>query len=435
MNTLRSLALGATILAGIGALGAAPAMADRRSDAAAATTNGLNVGALTAAVRTAGGLVQTAMAATPPDLATAEAQLGAADAAARNDDDHYLVQQLRVQLEAAKFNAAPATGRNPAALSAAIDALASNPRTPATQQGTLVYTEAGFYYDAHRYAQALPLLLRARQLGVTNPDLNLQIAQSKLQTNDVAGGVADLQTAIAAERAAGRKPSENWYRIAINALMNAHMNDQLASWLRMWLVDYPAPANWHDSILIMGLQGPNAASLTSRQRLDLYRLMRATRSLTAQRDYLEYADAAANVGQVTEARAVIQQGRSSGAVPATDSTATAVLTRANAGIAALRPLAAQEAAARASGANGSTAMQVGDFYLGAGEYAKAADLYRLALQRGGVDAGQTNLHLGMALALAGNRAEAQAALALVPAGTPNAPIATLWTTYAATPAA
>ena len=435
MTKLRSLALGATALAGASVLAVPAASADRRPAATAAPTTGLNVAALTPAVRTAGAAAQAALAATPPDLATAETQVQATEAAARNDDDRYLGQTLRLQLEAAKFNAQPATGRNPAALGTALDAVANNPRTPADRQATLAYTEAGFYYDAHRYAQALPLLLRARQLGMNTPDLTLQIAASKLQTNDVAGGVADLQTAIAAEKAAGRKPPESWYRIAINALMNAHMNDPLAAWLRMWLIDYPTPANWHDSILIMGLQGPNAAALSSRQRLDLYRLMRATHSLTAQRDYLEYGDAAVNVGQVTEARAVITQGRTSGAVPATDSTATAILSRATAGAASLRPMAAQEAAARAASAAGPTAMQVADFYLGAGDYAKAADLFRLALQRGGVDAAQTNLHLGMALALAGDRAGAQAALAQVPAGSPNGQIATLWTTYAAAPAA
>ena len=45
-----------------------------------------------------------------------------------------------------------------------------------------------------------------------------------------------------------------------------------------------------------------------------------------------------------------------------------------------------------------------------GNYAKAAELYRVALAKPGVDADVANLHLGMALARAGDKAGATAAL-------------------------
>lgn len=432
MNTFRSLALGATLLAGAGAITAAPAFADRRPAQPAAGA-GVNVAALSGPVRNAGAAAQAALTATPADLATAELQVRTIETAAQNDDDRYLGAQMRLQLELAKYNALPEAARNPGTLAAPMDAVINNVRTSPEQLQRLVYTRAGFYYDARQYSQALPLLLRAQQLGMNSADLSLSIARAKVETGDIAGGIAELQRAVAAEKTAGRKPPESWYRFAISRLYNAHLTDQTVAWTRLWLADYGTRANWRDAVYSFGLTGNNAA-VSSRQRLDLYRLMRATHSLAGQRDYLEYADAAANVGQVAEVRAAIQEGRANGTIPAGDSTAAALLTRATAGAASLRPLAAQEAAAR-SATTGSEPMLVADFYLGAGDYAKAADLFRLALQRGGVDASQTNLHLGMALALAGNRAEAQAALALVPQGNTNGQIATLWTTYVTTPPA
>ncbi len=59
-----------------------------------------------------------------------------------------------------------------------------------------------------------------------------------------------------------------------------------------------------------------------------------------------------------------------------------------------------------------------------GQYAEAAEFYRLALQKGGEDANLVNLRLGAALALAGRGPEARAALAMVSG--PRADLASFW---------
>src|SRR3546814_19582267 len=48
----------------------------------------------------------------------------------------------------------------------------------------------------------------------------------------------------------------------------------------------------------------------------------------------------------------------------------------------------------AKAANGKIAASIGDAYLGYGDYAKAATLYRLGLQKGSVDANEVNTRLG-----------------------------------------
>jgi Flp pilus assembly protein TadD len=75
-------------------------------------------------------------------------------------------------------------------------------------------------------------------------------------------------------------------------------------------------------------------------------------------------------------------------------------------------------------------MVTGDAYLGYGEWAKAAELYRAALTKSGVDASLTNLRLGIALARSGDKAGATAAFNAV-TGT-RADIAKYWLLYLAT---
>ena len=72
-------------------------------------------------------------------------------------------------------------------------------------------------------------------------------------------------------------------------------------------------------------------------------------------------------------------------------------------------------------------MVTAEAYYGYGDYAKAADLFRAALGKQGVDKDLANLRLGMALARAGDKAGATAALNA--AGGAQAEIAKLWLTY------
>ena len=72
-------------------------------------------------------------------------------------------------------------------------------------------------------------------------------------------------------------------------------------------------------------------------------------------------------------------------------------------------------------------LRIGDRYYAMGDYAKAAELYRMALGKPGVDAEVANLHIGMALARAGDKAGATAALNAVSG--PRAEIAKFWLAY------
>jgi hypothetical protein len=77
-----------------------------------------------------------------------------------------------------------------------------------------------------------------------------------------------------------------------------------------------------------------------------------------------------------------------------------------------------------AGAAGGPALRVADALFSYGDYGQAAELYRAALQKGGQDANLINTRLGAALALGGQRAEAETAFRSVTG--PRAELAQLW---------
>jgi tetratricopeptide (TPR) repeat protein len=158
--------------------------------------------------------------------------------------------------------------------------------------------------------------------------------------------------------------------------------------------------------------------------LDLLRLMQATGGLSSPAEYSQFATAAADQGNYNEAKAVIDQGLAAKHIEATSPIFREVI----AGLKSKQiATEADLASATKSAANGMALLRIGDRYYGMGQYQKAADLYRQAAGKPGVDAGVANLHLGMALARSGDKAGATAAFNAVSG--PRSDIAKFWLLY------
>jgi len=89
--------------------------------------------------------------------------------------------------------------------------------------------------------------------------------------------------------------------------------------------------------------------------------------------------------------------------------------------------AADLAAASKTAMSGMALLRIGDRYYAMGDYQKAVELYRQAAGKPGVDKNVANLHIGMALARAGDKAGATAALNAVSGD--RAEIAKFWQLY------
>ena len=412
MKSVSKVALTAAIVLGMPALTvAAPAAAQDKKQEAAPLK-------MSAAYRK--GAVEAQEAAKGTDLALEETKIAALEGLAANPDEKFFAAKMRYDLETKKKSNA---GRG-----TALDALIASGKIAGPDLGNLHFLRGQLLAQDKKYAEALPHYAKARELGSNQPDLPLQRAVAQFQTKDPNGGVASLDEAIKAREAAGQKAPETWYKIAVSEMYKSGNKDGASTWLNRQIAAYPSPDAWRSSLLIYLEQlQTKGVTLDPDQRLDVLRLMRASKAMGGESDYLQYADLAQRRGLPGEVKSVIDEGRASGKVTKTNTQINQLYTTADKQEKAEVSLAGEEKRA-AGAAKGDVAMQTGDAYLGARNYAKAVELYRLALQKGSVDANLVNTRLGIALALSGQKAEAKTVFATV-SGSPRADIAKFWTTW------
>ncbi len=365
------------------------------------------------------------------DLAAAEPAIVAAEAAAKTDDENYFAKSLRLQFESQKLTASAAGdpaafARGERVLAAPLDALIANPKTPRADVARFVNLRGKIEQDSGKPKEALAFYLQARDLGFQAADLGLSIVKAMIDSGDVAGGAGELKKLITAEEAAGRKAPESWYRYGIAKLNGAKLRPQVIEWLQYLAVAYPTAKNWRDVIITYGFEGTTASRLDKRQRVDLFRLLRAANALADQADFSEYAQSAYDIGLPNEAVALIKEGRASGKIPATSASANQLFAD-SAKAAAAESFASLEKQAAAS-KNGELAAQTGDAYLGSSNFAKAIELYTVALAKGVTKPDEVNTHIGIAQALAGDKAAAKASFAKVTAA-PRSEIASFWSVW------
>lgn len=413
MTFVSKLALAAVLTLGSGALGAMPASA-QKADKKAAEAPELKV---SEPFRKAASAGEAALKA--KDLATAETQIAAAEAASKNDDEHYYAAWLRLQLELERKN-------QPGQMKA-LQILWTNPKTPADRAkvyGAVYNFMAGsMASDQKKHAEAIPFLLKARELGSTEADLPVMLANSYSQTGNQPAAIAEVDNAIKASKAAGRKPPVDWYKFAIPRVNQGGDRAQMAAWLTRFIQEYPTVQNWRWAIQVFR-QGTPAGGSEKVEKLDLYRLMRSTNALADRGDYADYAFQAQQSGLPWEAVAAIDEGRKNGKVPTTDADTVRTYTASQAAVkgeGSLDTLAKQAAAAK----TGAPASQTADAFLASGNYARALELYDLALTKGSVNVDEVNLHRGITLTALGRKDEARTAFQQVKTG-PYSNLSLLW---------
>ncbi|MBR0551527.1 hypothetical protein [Stakelama marina] len=354
------------------------------------------------------------------DNATAKAHLEKAAPLAKTDDEKYFLATLSLPLAAREGDQQ--------AMQSALKTLVASPRVSDADKGKYNFYLARIAMNTDKDAQAAQTYLdQAKALGYTDPEMALFEASLAGKNGDPAKALGALDQAISAQVQAGKKPSEDLYKYGVAQAYKSKNDAETMKWLKRWIVAYPSPENWRQ---VIGVYRQNAdkGNLPKADQLDLFRLMRATDSLASERDYFEYANLANNSGLPYEAKTVIDAGRASGKLPADQRSVNEVYSSANASIKQDTSLATLEKQALAA-SNGKLARQTGDAYLAKDNYAKAIELYKAALSKGGVDNNVVNTRLGIALADSGDLAQAQAAFDAVQATGARADIVGLWETW------
>lgn len=346
------------------------------------------------------------------DWAAAEAALPAADAAARGADAKYVIAQIRLRM-GINTNNAQLQAR------AIDDLIASGGALPAEMPG-LFENQARLAAAAGDQAKADRALAQLAALNPNDPNARMRMAQARIAQQDWAGALQIYQQIAQGEQQAGRPLTEDLRKRLLTAAYRGRMGPQAITYVRELVTAFPTASNWHDALVIYGEMGGGGDSA----KLDIYRLMRAAGAMSAEQDYVTYADVAMQGAMYGEVKAVLEEGIARNAISTNAGWARERLATANQRIASDRPTLAGERAAALAGNNATTALRTGDAFFSYGQYAEAAELYRAALQKGGADANLVNMRLGEALALGGQRADAEAAFRAVTG--PRAELAQFW---------
>jgi tetratricopeptide (TPR) repeat protein len=283
---------------------------------------------------------------------------------------------------------------------------------------------AGIAYDTGSLNTAEGALNRAVDLAPNDAESLSMLAQLNRNKNNQTQALAYFQRALRSADLVGRQLPESRYRLALALAEQAGQRGVALEIARSFISAFPTAFNWRDVLTVFRTVG----TVDPAQALDALRLQRATGALAGERDYLALAQALDQAGHPAEAKAVIDEGVTKRMITASDAAPKALLTTLTPRLTRERSgIAAQLTQARAVTGTATQARGAGDTLLSLGRYAEAAELYRLALTRVGEDPGLLNTRLGIALAQAGQRAEAEAAFrAVTGSGTELAALWQVW---------
>ena len=345
------------------------------------------------------------------DFANLPAKVAAAQAVATTKEDRYLIGRL--QLDAA------IAAKDNTSIAAAIEAMASSGFLDSTAAASLYQSLGGTFLNEKQYPRAVAAYQKALALNPNNAEAQVLIGEAYFASNQNAEAAAAFQRAVQARVAAGQKPDESLIKRAVAVAYEAK-SPAAIDLARQWVASYPSPASWSDAIAIyQNLNRPDVEGL-----LALSRLMHVTGSIKTGGGYAQYARAAADQNNFNEAQLALDAGLAAKLIDPAKSEyqdlVQGLKTKPKA-------TAADLADATKNAQSGMALLRIGDRYYAMGDYAKAVELYRMAMSKPGVDAAVANLHIGMALARSGDKAGATTALNAVTG--PRAEIAKFWLTY------
>ncbi len=363
------------------------------------------------------------------DFAAAKTAIAEADSKAASNDDKY-------QIGAIKLNTGIAS-KDEAMKMEGLNQMLDSGLTPPEQAGQFNAVAADAALAQKNYDVAIQRGQAALAAGYKAEAVQPTIAQAYFgkagTTNTTAEpargftqqGLAALMAAADATKAAGQQVPAQWYQIGVSRAEAAKLPD-VTEWAKMSYQADPSGQNLRTLVRLFQRANPN---ITNRENLDVLRLLGASDGLVVAQDFTEYAEMASKTGIYGEVKTVIDKGRSKGVLNA--SQGADVYQSAVPKIAGDKSTLGSAEADAQKAANGKIAAATADAYLGYGDYAKAASMFELAKQKGGVDADEVNTRLGIAKTLGGDTAGAKAAFEAVQGGA-RKQIAGLWLAYLGT---
>lgn len=242
-----------------------------------------------------------------------------------------------------------------------------------------------------------------------------------------------LKGAVAARKAANGAVPDAWFKRANLIAYKNRLGPQAIEWSTLMVENDPTPINW----LGAGQLVREFGTFTNQESLDLGRLLLRSGGFQndpkyVEREYVEYIESADPRRLPGEVLKVADMGVKAGVLKANDPFVLDAMTQAKSRIAPDKAsLPALDREARA-GKDGKSALAMADAYLSYDEAAKAEEMYKMAIEKGGIDKDRALTRLGIAQIDLDKFEDAKSSFAQV--GGVRAPLARLWSAFAATQA-
>jgi len=314
-----------------------------------------------------------------------------------------------------------------AAAEVAFTAMADSPDMPDSQKAATLRIAALLAVEAKHFDKGIKYANAYNALGQPPDDSVLaSLSEAYYYSNDFANAEITAKKAVAAAEP-GKPPNQNALAVAFGAQVKLKKQDEAVKTLETMVDYYGKPDDWAQLIrAALGTPG-----LKPSDDLNLFRLELASKASAEADDYTTMAAVAIQLGYPVEAQAALEAGLASGKV-SNSGKGAAALANARARAAKDRTTLTSFESTAAKSPNGELDIKLAETYYGYGRYADAVTAARRGLGKGGAkaDANEANLLIGMALAMQGNNADAQAALNNVKGTPATMKTAHLWSLYA-----
>jgi hypothetical protein len=330
-------------------------------------------------------------------FAQAMAQVNVAAAHATNENERFVVEEMRASV-------AQQAGDTATAARTFADLLASG-KVPPSEQVKLIQAEVGIAYQQKNFANEIMWLNRYFKAGGESPEMRSLMISAYYQNKDYANA-AKLQAAqIAAEVKARRVPPEQQLDLLAAADRASGDSAGFKTAMINLVYYYPKPDYWLNLISMVETR----SGFSDRLTLDLDRFKMAIGLITKPAEYMEMAELALQVPLPGEAKTIVDKGYAAGVLgtgpeaPREKRLADLVAKT----YASEQPVLAKKEAAAQGEHDGNPLVTLGEEYCSYGQYDKGISLIQAGQAKGDLRHPEdTKLHLGVYTMLAGKKAEA-----------------------------
>lgn len=322
--------------------------------------------------------------------------------------------------------AAAARAGDPQTAIKSFEAVLASGRLSGAEQGQMTEQIAYQYAQLKDWPRTREWAAKARAMPGTNgAELDKLLAFVNAQSGDFAAVARDAQAAVEAAEKASRRPDEADLLRLADALRRTGNTAGQTAVLEKLITHYPKREYWQ--IVLGRVQAKPGFS--QRLAVDVLRLKRQTKTLDSADEYVEMTQLLLQDGQAAEARAVVDEGFGAGLLGKGEQAERQQRLRALAtqrATSAAADLASAEQGL-ADDKSGDTLVRIGMGYSGLGQHDKAVALIQQGIKKGGLRLPQqAQLHLGIALARAGQKDRAAQAFRAVGGTDGAAELARLW---------